>query len=150
MLLNVLNFTNIRILAGGYTHWLEDGQTIELRSPKKTKQISEDSSEVGLKVLPQVHDFGLIRKEDGIVSTTFMVQNTSAAEISTTEITTSCGCTTAEIDSELIPPGESRTLLVHFDPNFHKEPDGKFSRTVFLQTTNDKEVQAKIEVEIAK
>ena len=71
-------------------------------------------------------------------------------EISINEITTSCGCTSAKIDEKIIQPGQERKLTVSFDPNFHKEPEGKFSRTVFLQTSLGTETQAKIEIEIIK
>jgi len=150
MLLDILGYSNLRILAGGYTHWIEDGQDIESGSPPPASGAAETVSAPPLKVLPEIHDFGVIQKKNGIVSTIFEVQNISTENVTITEITTSCGCTTAEIEAKLIPPGEDRTLRVYFDPDFHKEPEGKFSRTVFLQTSNNFEIQAKLEVEIAQ
>jgi hypothetical protein len=39
-------------------------------------------------------------------------------------------------------------MEVSFDPNFHKEPEGRFSRTIFLQTSEGIELEAKIYVQI--
>ena len=47
-----------------------------------------------------------------------------------------------------IQPGETVPLEVTFDPDFHKEPPGKFSRTVFVQTSEGIELEAKIHIEI--
>ena len=64
------------------------------------------------------------------------------------EITTSCGCTSAKTNKKSILPGENIPMEVFFDPNFHKEPAGRFSRTVFVQTSEGMEVEAKIYVQI--
>lgn len=148
LLLDILGYSQIRILAGGYTHWVEDGQTIVKGAPPRPPGTTTTSLATNLEILPESYDFGVIGKSDGVVSTVFIVRNISDKELSITEITTSCGCTTAEMDEELIPPGKERSLTVYFDPNFHKEPEGKFSRTVFLQTSNSQEILANIEVEI--
>lgn len=150
VLLSVLGFSNVRILAGGFTHWLEDGQGVEAGLSQPISGFISDEGGTGLEVVPEIYDFGKIKKENGTVSTSFTVKNITDSEILITEITTSCGCTTAEIEAKLIQPGTAQTLTVIFDPNFHKEPDGKFSRTVFLQTSETQEVQAKITVEIVE
>jgi rhodanese-related sulfurtransferase len=150
VLLSVLGYSNVRILAGGFTHWLEDGQGVEAGLSQPVSGFISDEGGTGLEVVPEIYDFGKINKENGTVSTSFTVKNITDSEILITEITTSCGCTTAEIEAKLIEPGTAQTLTVIFDPNFHKEPDGKFSRTVFLQTSDNQEVQAKIAVEIVE
>ena len=150
LLLGILGYEKVRILAGGFTHWQEDGQQIEEGSVRPSGNVISEVSRSELMVIPDSHDFGIIQKKSGIVTTTFKVQNTSSSEISIHEITTSCGCTSAEIETDIIPPGETSILTVYFDPDFHKEPGGKFSRTVFLETSENIEIQAKIEVEIAK
>lgn len=148
MLLDILGYSQIRILSGGFTHWVEDGQDIEKGEPEPSPEASIAASQASLVVEPESHDLGMVRKIDGIVKTSFVVSNISAEAVSITEITTSCGCTTAEIDEKIIPPGTKRNLTVYFDPDFHKEPEGKFSRTVFLQTSDNQEILAEIEVEI--
>ena len=148
MLLDILGYSKIRILAGGYTHWVEDGQGIEKGDPAPSSGIRQVSSMPSLKINPESYDFGVIEKKNGVVDTVFTIGNMSDEEIAITEISTSCGCTTAEIEEKSIPPDEEHKLTVYFDPNFHKEPEGKFSRTVFLQTSDNREILVKIEVEI--
>jgi rhodanese-related sulfurtransferase len=148
MLLDILGYPRIRILSGGYTHWVEDGQDSEKGAPQPALEASVTTSVPGLEVEPESYDLGIIRQADGVVETSFVVRNISDDTISVSDITTSCGCTTAEIKDKTFPPGQERKLTVFFDPNFHKEPEGKFSRTVFLQTSDGHEILAEIEVEI--
>lgn len=149
MLLEILGYTQVRILMGGYTHWLEDGHKAVSGAPMGPSASGKNSDTASeLVVIPTSYDFGVISKAGEVVKTTFVIKNGSDNEVSLTEITTSCGCTTADVEEKVIPAGDSRQLTVYFDPNFHKEPEGKFSRTVFLQTSEEKEILAKIEVEI--
>jgi rhodanese-related sulfurtransferase len=149
MLLDIIGYPNVRILAGGYTHWLEDGHEAVSGAPVQPTASGKntDASSV-LHVVPTSYDFGVISKVDGVVETTFVIENSSDNEVFITEITTSCGCTTGTMEETTIPAGGNRKLTVVFDPDFHKEPEGKFSRTVFLQTSENGEILAKIEVEI--
>ena len=48
---------------------------------------------------------------------------------------TSCGCTTAELSSSVIPAGQRADLVVTFDPNFH-ETSGPVTRLVWLETND--------------
>ncbi|MCR4283972.1 MAG: DUF1573 domain-containing protein [Parcubacteria group bacterium] len=97
-------------------------------------------------------DFGVIEKKNGIVNTDFMIKNEGEGvlKIKAGDITTSCGCTTAKVDKEEIPTGESVTLTVFFDPNFHEEPQGRFFRSIFVPTNDpdNSEMEFKIFVEI--
>lgn len=150
LLLEILEYTTIDILTGGFTHWLEDKQKVATGyNQTEIAQISQ-SDEPKIQVLPSNYDFGKIQQKDDIVSTRFEVKNSSNADIRITDITTSCGCTTAEIDNYLIQAQTSQVLTVNFNPNFHDEPEGVFSRTIFLQSSDDTEYQAKITVEIVK
>ena len=101
-----------------------------------------------LTITPASYDCGTITATEGTVSTSFEVMNKGNKPIKITEITTSCGSTTAEISALELAPDASSTLKVSFNPNFHKEPEGRFSRTIFLQTSEGVEIQAKIYVEI--
>lgn len=85
------------------------------------------------------YDFGAVSKRGGIVSTTFKIENHGKQPLEIGEIATSCGCTSAEIDKKTLGFDEEATLTVYFDPNFHEEPEGVFTRSVFVET-NDKEL----------
>lgn len=98
------------------------------------------------------HDFGQIRKADGVVKTDFIISNAGESELLIGDITTSCSCTSAQADKKKIASGGKATLTVNFDPNFHEEPEGRFSRSVFVPTNDpaNKEIEFKIFVEIEK
>ena len=148
LLLEILGYKTIDILTGGFTHWLEDKQKVETGFNQTEIANISQSDEPRIQLLPSNYDLGKIHQKDGVVSTKFEVKNSSTADIRITEITTSCGCTTAVIDNNLIQPQTSQVLTVNFNPNFHDEPEGVFSRTIFLQSSDDIEYQAKITVEI--
>lgn len=99
-------------------------------------------------------DFGVIEKKNGIVSTTFVIKNEGKGvlKIKSSDITTSCGCTKAEVDKGEVSTGESATLTVFFDPNFHEEPQGRFFRSIFVPTNDpdNSEIEFKVFVEIKK
>ena len=82
---------------------------------------------------PPSHDFGTIPQET--VNHSFTVINKGDKDLVIGKITTSCGCTTAKIDQNIIPPGQTATLQVTFDPVVH-DTKGKTTRTVHLQTND--------------
>lgn len=149
-LLEVFGFASVKYLSGGLTHWKEDNfpivhgemQTEGVQTHREKQEVSS------LKVTPEKYDFGIVTKEEGVVKTVFTITNHSNQSVTIDEISTSCGCTSANISDKLIEAGKSVELDVFFDPNFHKEPQGKFSRTVFLQSSEGVELQVKIYVEI--
>ncbi|MFQ5343630.1 MAG: DUF1573 domain-containing protein [Anaerolineae bacterium] len=97
-------------------------------------------------VLPeQFHDFGAIPATDK-VDYTFPVRNNGKGALTISRIYTTCGCTTAELSSRVIPPGKQATLKVIYDPAFH-DVEGEVRRSVILET-NDPEWGGQVEVSI--
>ncbi len=90
-------------------------------------------------------DFGSIY-EQWDVTHIFAVQNTGDADLQISNLVTSCGCTSAELSSSIIPPGQRADLTVTFDANFHSS-NGPVSRLVWF-ATNDP-TQPWVEVRIA-
>ncbi len=85
--------------------------------------------------LPEVeYDFGRIYAR-WTVSHIFPVQNRGTADLVITDLVTSCGCTTAELSSAVIPPGHRADLTVTFDADFHPVK-GPVTRLVWF-ATND-------------
>ncbi len=80
------------------------------------------------------HDFGLIKQSAGVVKEEFRFYNDSKKQIEILGAPTSCGCTTAVLSKRKLDPGETGSLTVIFDPNYHPEPSGRFVRSVTLQT----------------
>lgn len=107
-------------------------------------------SDAQAEVAVREYDFGKIRKQNGAVNTDFVITNTGSDPLIIGDIVTSCGCTTAMISEKTIAPGKTATLTAAFDPNFHEEPQGRFSRSIFVPTNdqNNTEIELKIFVEI--
>ena len=95
-------------------------------------------------------DFGQISKNDGITNTTFEIENHGRETLILSDISTSCGCTSATFDKTEIGFNETAQLTVYFDPNFHDEPQGELTRSVFVKTNDPTtpELQFDIYVEI--
>lgn len=59
-------------------------------------------------------DFGEITYGD-IFTHTFKVKNTGTADLEIKRIATSCACTSAEIEKEILSPGEEAVLSVRYE-----------------------------------
>lgn len=155
-ILTALGYTNVKSLGGGLIHWKEDGLSV-VAGVYEGLQVTATGTVVNgvntgpVAVLSEVeHDFGVITQFGGIVSTTFSLENSGMGDLDVGGISTSCGCTNAEIDIQKIPPGGVATITVYFDPNLHGEPLDRFSRTVFVPTNdpNNPELEYRIWVDI--
>lgn len=80
------------------------------------------------------HDFGPTAMVPDVAHV-FAVQNTGTADLEIWNLVTSCGCTVAELTSNVIPPGQRADLTVTFDPDFHLT-QGPVVRLVWF-ATND-------------
>lgn len=154
-LMTAMGYENIKSVNGGLVHWQEDsnpfleggdvvvepGSTIEKTNSEVGPNISFNQSEF---------DFGEIKKSEGIVRTEFIVSNNGDEILKIGELSSSCGCTSGKISETEIKPGESAILTVSFDPNFHKEPQGQITRTVFIPSNDldNPEAEVRIKVEI--
>ncbi len=97
-----------------------------------------------IKVEPESHDFLDIIKGT-IVESSFVVWNNGNSNLEILSVTTSCGCTKAWIDSEIIEPGNSTLLHVSFDPNAHNSV-GELKRTVYIKSNDP--VKSELEIPI--
>lgn len=86
-------------------------------------------------VEPPSYDFGTIPQE--VVTHSFVVKNRGDGDLVIGRITTSCGCTTAKMDKNIIPPGKEAKLTVTFDPIVH-DTKGKTTRTVSIPSNDPK------------
>jgi hypothetical protein len=97
-----------------------------------------------IEVNPKSHDFGTIPKE--AVSHTFSVKNTGTAVLQIKKISTSCACTTAEIDLKNIGPGQSAIMVVTFDPNKMDEIEENVYRIVYIKSNDPDHPEVEVEV----
>jgi hypothetical protein len=103
-------------------------------NPPAPRAAAEDTPVPHLEMPSTSYDFGRIY-DAWDVTRTFAVQNTGDADLHIGNLVTSCGCTTAELSSSVIPPGQRADLTVTFDADYHPT-DGPVSRLVWF-ATND-------------
>lgn len=88
-----------------------------------------------------IHDFGIINEVDGIVSYSFEYENVSDKPYQIASVSVSCGCTTSEYSKEVLAPGKSSAIKVHFDPI---NRPGEFEKVILLASTTNRGVYDKI------
>ncbi len=91
-------------------------------------------------------DLGDINPGDGIITETFFVKNTGDALLKITSVSTSCGCTEAEVESKEIIPGEQTKLIIDYDPSVHPGLVGKITRIVYIKSNDP--LNEEIELEL--
>ena len=90
-------------------------------------------------------DFGTVPNTD-VVSQVFQVRNVGGAELEITGVSTSCGCTTAEIGSHRLSPGEATGLKVTYDPQAHDGATGEFMRLVYVRSNDPDAPEASLTI----
>jgi hypothetical protein len=93
---------------------------------------------------PIEFDFGDVNIGE-IVTQDVVVSNVGNAELVIESVTTSCGCTTAEIEGTRIPPGESTTLKITFDGGAHGDVTNFYTRQVFIASNDPEQPEIRIE-----
>ena len=81
-----------------------------------------------------------------IMERDLIVRNSGKADLVVDTVTTTCGCTTANLDSMTIPAGGTATLHIEFDSGAHG-PDltGQIMRQVILISNDPEQPEATIE-----
>ncbi|PJE74136.1 MAG: hypothetical protein COV02_00110 [Candidatus Terrybacteria bacterium CG10_big_fil_rev_8_21_14_0_10_41_10] len=150
-IMSSLGYANIKSMAGGMVHWLEDGHPFtEVGIPDDGKYENDVAVSFGSKISfdRTFHDFGLVPQYGGSVEAKFKVRNDGVKTLEIGKITTSCSCTSASISSSAIAPAESAELIIRFDPNLHEEPEDVFKRTVFIPTNDPDKPEAEIMIQV--
>ena len=137
MLIFLINF------AGGGGVAKASGQTRGKTPPVTTKTQGLNGPGPEIRVNPETYDFGTILQQ--VVSHKFTVENNGDGDLVIKKITTSCGCTKAQIDQDTILPGKKATLTVTFDPVVH-DTRGKTTRTVTLETNDPRAPLKRIKI----
>lgn len=77
------------------------------------------------------HNFGNIKEDGGIVEHTFNFKNAGDQPLIINQVRSSCGCTVPDWSKEPIPPGESGSIKVSFNP---KNRPGAFRKSITVQS----------------
>jgi hypothetical protein len=90
----------------------------------------------------RVHDFGTVN-EGTVLKHVFTVKNTGNTLLKLTEVSASCGCTTATPGTREIAPGGSGPVEVAFDTRGFP---GQGSKSVTIQSNDTKNPRATLEI----
>jgi hypothetical protein len=88
------------------------------------------------------HDFGQV-EQGQVVATEIAMRNTGKSDLTIEAVSTSCGCTTAQVEPKVIPPGGEGRLIIRYDSGVHPD-SGRVRRHVYI-ASND---PSKKEVEV--
>ena len=92
-------------------------------------------------------DFGTFLNT-GPVSQVFQVRNVGQGWLEITGVSTSCGCTTAEVASRRLAPGEATDLRVTYDPRVHNGATGAFLRQVYIRSNDPNTPEATLTIRV--
>lgn len=112
-----LGYTNIYDLDGGTNAYKEQ--------------------QVSVQLWPNKRALGTVVYGD-VATTEFTLTNYTPLPMKVTRVSTSCGCTSAEVADEELGAYESTTVKVSFDPAVHKDDTdlGDLTRTIYIETDN--------------
>ena len=79
----------------------------------------------------RTHDFGIIKEENGPVSTIFEVENVGNKPLLIIDVDVSCGCTSREFTKRPIAPGKKGEIKVTYSPAGRP---GAFKKDVKVRT----------------
>ncbi len=90
-------------------------------------------------------DFGDVVNGD-IVEQAVSVKNVGGEDLYVSEVITTCGCTTANLEPRVIPAGEEASLQVAFDSGAHGPYlKGEIIRRVILVTNDPEQYEATVD-----
>ena len=100
-----------------------------------------------IEIIPKSFDFGEIEYGE-VVEYTFKVKNLGEEILEIKRVATSCGCTTAEVEKEIINPGEETNLFVEYDTGAMSGPHGRGDQERIIYVRSNDPVNPQFEVTI--
>ncbi|MFB2920675.1 DUF1573 domain-containing protein [Aerosakkonema funiforme] len=105
--------------------------------------LPKDQPQPKISVSQTLYDFGTIGPKD-IVKQTFIIRNTGQGTLTISNAYTTCGCTTADFSSSVIPAGKVALVTVTFDAGFHDTRGQSVRRGIIIE--NNDPNQSKVEI----
>lgn len=115
--LTQMGYTSVYDLAGGINAYKEGHEVIG--------------------IYPDKRDLGTVVYGE-VVRTEFTLTNFTSEPLKITRVSTSCGCTKAEVEQTELQPYESTAVKVSFDPAVHGDDTdlGDLTREIYISTDN--------------
>ncbi len=98
-----------------------------------------------IEIIPKEHDFGQVKYGD-LAEQTFKVRNLGKEDLEIVRVSTSCGCTTAEINKEKLVSREETDLKVTYDTGAMSgsHAKGRQERTIFVKSNDPHNPQVEV------
>jgi hypothetical protein len=111
-----------------------------LAEPAKPKTIPKKAPRIAVE--PMTHDFGTLLPMR-TVQKEFTIRNVGKKDLVILGVSTTCGCTVAEMETTVIKPGHTTPLKVNLETRGAK---GRLARSVLVRSNDP--VRAVVEVKI--
>ena len=90
-------------------------------------------------------DWGRVSNR-AVASRDYEVRNTGTGPLEITGVSTSCGCTMAQVSDSRLEPGETAVLTVTYDPLVHNGATGEFLRMVYVRSDDPDTPEAALSI----
>jgi len=97
-------------------------------------------------VEPSSQDLG--ERPQEFLELTYTVRNEGGSPLQIEKVSTSCDCTKATLDRDMIPPGESASLRVTLDP-IEDNLYGNILRVIYLRSNDPETPEAEVEFRVS-
>jgi len=94
-------------------------------------------------VSEEFYDFGVIGPSD-VVSHDFVIANLGEASLTIHRAYTTCGCTTADFSSTVIPPGKVAIVTMTLDAGYHDVRGQTVRRGIIIENNDPKNPQVEL------
>jgi hypothetical protein len=91
------------------------------------------------------YDFGVVQQGQ-VVTTEIPVHNTGSGELSIETVSTSCGCTSAQVEPLKIPAGSTGRLTIRYDSGVHPD-SGPIQRYIYIVSNDPDEPEVEVIIE---
>ncbi len=88
------------------------------------------------------HDFGQVKQGD-VVTAEIAVHNNGTGDLTIDAVSTSCGCTTVQVQPEVIPPSGEGRLFIQYDSGAHPDK-GSVQRHIYIASNDPNKTEVEI------
>jgi hypothetical protein len=131
----------------GWARWSRDSRSrLTLLSLLLSLVIASCAPTAGRIELSETEsDWGTVSNR-AVASRDYEVRNTGTGPLEITGVSTSCGCTMAQVGDRKLEPGETTVLKVTYDPQVHNGATGDFLRMVYVRSDDPDTPEAALSI----